>query len=403
MKRLFSSVRVLFFRFYGSFAFRALIAAYLLAIIGGLGTTLWGMYGEQRVMVAEVSAAQTTAHDLSGKAAELAALQQEDQVVKNASLSARLAVMQKTYADGADMFNQVADLNKQGIPTAGLDSLLAQYLADLGKEQYESAASAAAKVQSTAAGLIAKQAASVTATANAPTDNTLHGPGFYRQSVTTDTGTYTVAMVVADSPKVIVDTASDSDCGDNCPVLSLADYVTRNGGFAGINGAYFCPPDYSSCQGKTNSFDTLAYNGRTHHALNTANNVYSVVPLFSAYGSSLHFYGRTLDWGVDSAATGALANHPLLLVGGNIAFDPGSVEAHQMVKGPKGFIGVKGSLTVIGHVLGASVVDEAHVLKTLGLEQALNLDGGGSSALWYGGGYKVGPGRLLPTAVVFVK
>ena len=380
-----------------------LIATYFFAIVGGLGTTLAAMYIAQRAMVAEVAAAQATAKDFSGKAAELAALQQEDQVVKNASLSARLVVMQKTYADGADMFNQVADLNKQGIPTASLDTLLAQYLADIGKEQYSDAATVSAKVQSTAVALIAKQAASVATTANAPTDNTLHGPGFYRQAVTTDTGTYTVVMVVADSPKVIVDTASDSDCGDNCPVLPLADYVSRNNGFAGINGAYFCPPDYASCQGKTNSFDTLAYNGRTHHALNTANNVYSVVPLFSAYGSSLHFYGRTLDWGVDSAATGALANHPLLLVGGNIAFDPGSVEAHQMVKGPKGFIGVKGTLTVIGHVLGASVVDEAHVLKTLGLEQALNLDGGGSSALWYGGGYKVGPGRLLPTAVVFVQ
>ncbi|HSX40150.1 MAG TPA: phosphodiester glycosidase family protein [Candidatus Saccharimonadales bacterium] len=46
--------------------------------------------------------------------------------------------------------------------------------------------------------------------------------------------------------------------------------------------------------------------------------------------------------------------------------------------------------------------DAAHVLKTLGLENALNLDEGGSSALWFGG-YKVGPGRNIPNAVLFLK
>lgn len=382
---------------------KALLAIYMTSIIGGLGATLWQMHTADRVLVAEVQNATQTAKNLSGKADELAILQSEDQVVKNASLSARIATMQKAYAGGAELFNQVADLSKSGAATGSLDNLLAQFLADLAKEQYDGAASVSGKIQTSIAQIAARQAASVPPTPNAPTDSTLHGPGFYRQSVVTDTGTFTVAMVVADSPKVIVDTAGDSDCADNCPTLPLADYAARNGAFAAINGAYFCPPDYASCQGKTNSYDTLAFNGRTKKAFNTANNVYSVVPLFSAYGSALHFYGRTLDWGVDGSATGALANHPLLLIGGNIAFDPGSAEAHQMVKGPKGFIGVKGSLTVIGHVLGASVVDEAHALKTLGLEQALNLDGGGSSALWYQGGYKVGPGRTLPTAVVFVQ
>ena len=50
----------------------------------------------------------------------------------------------------------------------------------------------------------------------------------------------------------------------------------------------------------------------------------------------------------------------------------------------------------------ASFADTAEVLKTLGLENAMNLDGGGSSALWFGG-YKIGPGRSLPTAIVLVK
>jgi hypothetical protein len=42
-------------------------------------------------------------------------------------------------------------------------------------------------------------------------------------------------------------------------------------------------------------------------------------------------------------------------------------------------------------------------MKTLGADFALNLDGAGSAALWYDGAYKVGPGRLLPNAILFRK
>jgi len=39
----------------------------------------------------------------------------------------------------------------------------------------------------------------------------------------------------------------------------------------------------------------------------------------------------------------------------------------------------------------------------LGVKYALNLDGGGSSALYLNGSYIVGPGRSLPNAVILVK
>jgi len=37
------------------------------------------------------------------------------------------------------------------------------------------------------------------------------------------------------------------------------------------------------------------------------------------------------------------------------------------------------------------------------VRDALNLDGGGTSAMYAGGAYKVGPGRLLPNAVLLIK
>ena len=41
-------------------------------------------------------------------------------------------------------------------------------------------------------------------------------------------------------------------------------------------------------------------------------------------------------------------------------------------------------------------------MKALGMDNALNLDSGGSTALW-SGGYKAGPGRNIPNAVLFVR
>lgn len=58
----------------------------------------------------------------------------------------------------------------------------------------------------------------------------------------------------------MVDTASDSTCTRDCPALPLAEYVSRSGAYAGINGSYFCPADYPSCADKKNSFDTLLMN-----------------------------------------------------------------------------------------------------------------------------------------------
>ena len=71
-------------------------------------------------------------------------------------------------------------------------------------------------------------------------------------------------------------------------------------------------------------------------------------------------------------------------------------------KSGRGFVGAKGSTVYIGVVHSATVAEMGHVLKALGMDNAINLDGGGSTALW-SGGYKVGPGRNLPNAVVLKK
>lgn len=237
--------------------------------------------------------------------------------------------------------------------------------------------------------------------ANVPENNTAPSSGYAKQSVKTDIGTFLVDIISADlgSTRVIVDSASDSDCSNDCPVLSLSDYVSRNGAFAGVNGSYFCPADYPSCADKKNSYDTLIMNKNKKY-INSDNNVYSKVPAVIFLEGSVRFVGQSLEWGRDTSVNGVLANYPLLLSGGNIAFGGGS-DPKQGSKGSRSFVGTKGSTIYIGVVHNATVAEVAHVLKALGIDYALNLDSGGSTALW-SGSYKVGPGRNIPSAILFV-
>lgn len=231
--------------------------------------------------------------------------------------------------------------------------------------------------------------------------NTPPGSGFSRQSVATDIGNFTVSLVAADlnSTRVIVDTASESTCANDCPVLSLAAYVSRSGAFAGINGSYFCPASYPSCAGKTNSFDTLLMNKNKTY-FNSDNNVYSVVPAVIFSGNSARFVSRSLEWGRDTSVDSVIANQPLLVSGNQVVFG-GNDDPKQGSKGNRSFVANKGSTAFIGVVYSATVAESARVLAALGMDNALNLDSGGSTALW-SGGYQVGPGRDIPNAILFV-
>lgn len=246
-------------------------------------------------------------------------------------------------------------------------------------------------------------AASSTPTqAPAAVSNTPPGSGYSLQNVSADGQTYKVAIIAADlnSTKVIVDTASESDCARDCPVLSLADYATRNGAWAGINGSYFCPPDYASCSEKKNSFDTLLMNKNKHY-FNSDNNVYSTIPAVIFSPGSARFVGQSLEWGRDTGVDAVLANYPLLISGGNINFTEAPNEPKFGGAAVRTFIATRGNMVYIGIVYGASIGQSAKVLKALGMDAALNLDQGGSTALWHGG-YKAGPGRSMPNAILFV-
>lgn len=231
-------------------------------------------------------------------------------------------------------------------------------------------------------------------------NNVPPGSGYSRQSVKTDAGMFTVSLVAADvgSTKIIVDTASTSDCNSNCPVLSLGEYVTRNGGWAGVNGTYFCPKDYPSCVGKENTFDLLVMN-KDKYYFNSANNVYSTNPVVGFRDGSVNFVTAGSQWGRDTSLNGVLMNYPLLVFNNNVVFG-GDSDPKKGSRGSRSFVANKDNKVYIGVTQNVTVAENALVMKALGMNNALNLDSGGSTALWYGG-YKVGPGRGIPNAIIF--
>lgn len=333
---------------------------------------------------------------------ELDSIKSEDQYLTNRNLEAEIKNIQKTYQDAVNGYEELIKVRELTTKTSNLDQLFAETLTYLSHQNYASASGTLASLSRGTTELRESIAATFSIAQTAPINNNAPTAGFSRQSVNSDVGQFQVDIVAGDlsTTRVIVDSATDSDCKSDCPVLPLSDYIARNGGFAGINGSYFCPSTYPSCQEKKNSFDTLLMNVRKNY-LNSDNNVYSTVPAVVFLGSSVRFVNQSLEWGRDTGNDGVIANQPLLVLGGNIVFG-GDGDPKKGSKGSRSFVANRGNTVYIGVVYNSTVVEAAHVLKTLGMDNALNLDSGGSTALWHNG-YKIGPGRNIPNAIVFVK
>lgn len=342
--------------------------------------------------------------ELSSISAELASVENEDQFVKNRNLQEEIKTIQITYQQAMTAYEKILDLRGDTNKTAPLEKKFALVLSQLSQRKETEASTTLVSLQKDIADLQAQLAVTVAPIpANVPVSNAPPASGYSRQTVDTEVGQFLVDILSADlnSTRVIVDTASDSDCRDNCPVAALSDYVSRSGGYAGINGPYFCPAEYPSCAGKTNSYDTLIMNKNKVY-FNSDNNVYSSVPAIIFSGGGARIVGQTSEWGRDTGVDAVIASQPLLLSGGNVTFG-GDGDPKKGSRGSRSFIGVKDNQVYIGVVRNATVAEVARVLKALGLQSALNLDSGGSTAFYVNGKYVAGPGRQTPFGIVLVR
>ncbi len=376
-----------------------------LVLAAALGVGLYYGYQYYKNTTAQLMLLQSNKikldKSLKAISGELTDLKKQDQYLINKDLEGKISSIETTYDKSVKTYEKLLDLKTKTKNTLKFDEAFADILTLLSKRNYSSAEAGLDQLSRDIDAEKAKIAASFQIPASVPENNTPPGSGYQQQVVKSDVGDFLVGIVAADlnSTRVIVDTASDSDCKNDCPVLSLGDYVSRSGAFAGINGSYFCPADYPSCSDKKNSYDTLAMNKNKKY-INSDNNVYSTVPAVIFSGNSARFVGATSEWGRDTGVDAVLAMQPLLVSNGNVVFN-GDGEPKRGSKGNRSFVGASGSTAYIGVVFNATVAEAAHVIKTMGIQNALNLDSGGSTALW-SNGYKAGPGRNLPNALLFV-
>lgn len=230
--------------------------------------------------------------------------------------------------------------------------------------------------------------------------------GYSTVSVTTEKGTFTASVLFIDlnTARMITDTGNDGECASGCIALPLATYISRNNGFAGVNGTYFCPAEsaYSYC-GSGNNYDFPVWNTRLSHWINGGNLGWNGRSIFYTDGSGAHFLQNAN--GFSGGLTAGIVNSPGLVSGGNVQIDDNQsgLSDKQKAVGTKVGIGLKDTKHIMV-VIGRSVTMNqfAYVMKALGAQGALNLDDGGSTALYYNG-YKAGPGRNIPNAVVFAR
>lgn len=251
-----------------------------------------------------------------------------------------------------------------------------------------------------------KAPATAVATATPAPKNIISGSpgvGYSSGAVHTEVGDFSAKILTLDlgTTKIITDTANDGDCGNGCATMSLSDFVSRNGGFGGVNGTYFCPASYAECGGKTDSFDFPVYNTRLGHWINAGNLFWNGRAIFYTDGSGAHYLQNANSFG--GGLTAGIVNFPGLLSDGNVQIDENQsgLSDKQRSVGTKVGIGVVNPSKVIVVVASAVNMHQfAYVFKALGATGALNLDTGGSTALYYNG-YKAGPGRALPNAIIF--
>jgi hypothetical protein len=336
--------------------------------------------------------------------AKIDQLNAEDLRVANTQVKKEIADLKTSFKSVMNSYEEILNLADRGSVITTEQTKFSSILNFLSKDDLKSAQKTIDDLNAE----ITKEKSRLAALAipkipaNVPAINQAPSSGYRQQKVTVGDQSFLVDVISADlgSTKVIVDTASDGTCTDNCPVMPLAAYAARSGAYAGVNGTYFCPDTYPSCAGKKNTFDVLVMNKNKVY-FNSDNNVYSTVPVAIFSGSTARFIGQSSGWGRDTGADAVIANRPLLVLDGNNMFGNGG-EEKEVIRSNRGFLGSTGSTAYIGVVRGASVVETAKVLQAMGIKNAINLDSGGSTALW-AGGYKVGPGRNLPNVVLFVK
>lgn len=378
-----------------------ILAILIILILCGIGS--WGYQFWQLTKVGEnllrlqIKEGETSLIKLSK---EYETLKNSDQILINQILEAKIATVEASFKNSLKWYERILDLGNNA-KVATLQESWAKILSWLGVGNYEQA-EADLKLLETNIKKVEQEIVLAKIPTNVPVKNEPPKGGAGKQVVKTDGGDFMVSIISADlaNTKLVIETASESDCRDNCMALPLAELAKKAGAYAAINGPYFCPATYPSCSDKKNSFDTLLMN-RNKVYFNSDNNVYSTNPVAIFSGES-RFVEKGMEWGRDTGVDGVVMGRPLLVLNGEVKFF-GNSDEKETSRGNRTFLGASGKTVYIGVVYGATVAQAAGVIATMGIKNAINLDSGGSVALWQNGKYLLGPGRNLPIGIMLVR
>jgi hypothetical protein len=182
----------------------------------------------------------------------------------------------------------------------------------------------------------------------------------------------------------------------------LASMAKRSGAVVAINGTFF-----NAYGGEPNPYGNIMRNGMVVNRGSVGTTIG-----FRADGSTKfgHIEFNTITYnlndydGWEDIVTG-LGAGPRLLTDGIITVNPGgegfSSPKILEIRAARSAIGVKQDGTVVLVTTVANMDELASVMKQLNAYNAMNLDGGASSGLWFKGSYIRKPGRLLSNALIF--
>lgn len=185
---------------------------------------------------------------------------------------------------------------------------------------------------------------------------------------------------------------------------------------AGINGAYFTPRDYTGLPDSTNTVRIVWRNGYTFSRYFPDTGINGIF-WFITDGSPIlvqnNIYGNkelkdNYNSGMILEIESGIANFPILLASGaNLVprYDAlWLITAKMKVNGTKSFIcRTRTDDIKMGTISTISMLDVPVFIKKFWCIDAINLDNGGSLALYDNGKYVVWPGRNIMDGFVIVK
>ena len=213
---------------------------------------------------------------------------------------------------------------------------------------------------------------------------------------------------------VITDTADPKDCKNNCKAKTLKNYVDYYKADLGINGSYFCPKDYKVCSSKINSYFYPVYNSNKKVLINEKEIKWLKqgvgILAFNKYGEYIT-QENAIDNKVRSIkdfetknkfeVSSLISSEPVLISNGSNIISKYTLDNSQKTKTLRSGIGVKNNIVYLIVAKKSNVSDLSKIFEYYKVDFALNLDGGGSSALYYDNKYMTGPGRDIPNAIIF--